>query len=45
MYGVDSIPRCLLVNGDTGLIVATTENLRGERLEPTLKKALAAKAK
>ena len=41
MYGVDSIPRCLLVNGDTGLIVATTENLRGDKLEPTLKRELA----
>ena len=40
MYGVDSIPRCLLVNGDTGLIVATTDALRGDQLEPTLKKEL-----
>ena len=45
MYGIRSIPRAFLVDGDTGRIVAEGNDLRGEKLEPTLKKALEEKAK
>jgi hypothetical protein len=44
-YGVNSIPRAYLVDGDTGLIVATGPSLRGASLEATLEKALGDKAK
>ncbi len=40
-YGIHAIPHALLVDGDTGLILA--DNLRGEALAPALEKALAAK--
>ena len=40
MYGVNSIPCCVMVNGDTGLIVAATDSLRGDALEATLKREL-----
>ena len=42
-FGVEGIPFVLLVDGDTGKILATEESLRGEALEPTIKKALEAK--
>lgn len=40
-YGVRSIPAPILVDGDTGKILATEAGLRGEALEPTIQKALA----
>jgi len=43
LYTVDSIPRAFLVDGDTGEIVATGSNLRGERLRETVRAALAKK--
>jgi peroxiredoxin len=43
LYGVDSIPRAYLVDGDTGEIVATGSSLRGETLEATLAAALGKK--
>jgi thiol-disulfide isomerase/thioredoxin len=43
MYSVDSIPRAYLVDGDTGKILAEGNNLRGEALDGTISKALAAK--
>ena len=45
MYGIRSIPRAFLVDGDTGRILAEGNDLRGDKLEPTLKKALAEKSK
>jgi thiol-disulfide isomerase/thioredoxin len=44
-YDVRSIPAAFLVDGDTGVIVATGNDLRGEQLEGTLEKALAKKKK
>lgn len=44
LYGVDSIPRAYLVDGDTGKILATGNDLRGERLLQTIEKALTAKS-
>ena len=43
LYGIRSIPRMLLVNGSTGVILAD-EGLRGEQLAPAIEKALAAVA-
>ena len=40
-YGVHSIPSCWLIDGDTGRVVATTTNLRGEALRGTVQQALA----
>ena len=39
-YGIESIPHAYLVDGDTGLILAEGDALRGESLEGTLKSAL-----
>ncbi len=41
LYGVTSIPTAYLVDGDTGKVIANGEDLMGERLLPTLEKALA----
>jgi thiol-disulfide isomerase/thioredoxin len=41
MYGIDSIPHPILVDGTTGKIVADGNALRGEVLEDTIAKALA----
>jgi thiol-disulfide isomerase/thioredoxin len=43
LYGVDSIPHALLVDGSTGTILAMGNELRGEGLEKAVKKALAKK--
>jgi peroxiredoxin len=40
-YYIESIPHPFLVDGDTGLIVAEGETLRGEKLDGTIEKALA----
>ena len=42
LYGITAIPRMLLVDGDTGVILADT---RGERIAPDIEKALAGKKK
>jgi peroxiredoxin len=42
-YDVHSIPRPILVDGDTGVIVAEGKNARGSRLAPSIEKALAKK--
>ncbi len=42
-YGIDSIPRAFLVDGDTGEILATGNSLRGTELSRTVEKALARK--
>ena len=39
-YAIESIPHAFLVDGDTGLIIAEGDALRGESLEGTLKAAL-----
>jgi len=39
-YEVDSIPRAFLVDGDTGNIVATGAELKGDELEKTVEKQL-----
>ena len=44
-YGVQSIPRPLLVDGDTGVILADGPAARAHNLGPAIEKALAAKAK
>jgi thiol-disulfide isomerase/thioredoxin len=43
LYVVQSIPAAFLVDGDTGEVVASGNDLRGEALVPTLEKALAKK--
>jgi len=40
-YNVNGIPACWLVDGDTGRILATSVDLRGEALRETVAKALA----
>jgi len=40
-YGVEAIPFCLLVDGDTGKIIETVRALRGDALDQTLSKVLA----
>jgi len=42
LYGIRAIPHMLLVDGDTGLIVAN-KDIRGEALAPEIQKALAAR--
>lgn len=42
LYGVRSIPHMILVDGDTGLILAN-KDIRGEALAPAIEKALAAR--
>ena len=44
-YGIRSIPRALLVDGDTGMIVAEGPSARGQKLGPAIEKALAGKKK
>ena len=44
MYGVDSIPRAYLVDGDTGKIIAIGDNLRGPALDGVISKAVATKS-
>ena len=44
-YGVHSIPMALLVDGDSGIILAEGDEARGPALAPAIKKALAAKQK
>jgi hypothetical protein len=44
LYGVDSIPRAILVDGDTGEILADGNTLRGPQLSTTIQKALAKKS-
>ena len=44
-YGVQAIPCPVLVDGDTGKIIATDEGALGENLDKALETALAAKAK
>lgn len=43
LYGINSIPRMILVNGSTGVILAD-DGLRGDKLAPAIEKALAAVA-
>jgi len=42
-YGIRSIPRPILVDGDTGLIIAEGHEARGSHLSPSIEKALAKK--
>jgi peroxiredoxin len=42
LYGVKAIPHMLLVDGDTGLILAN-QDIRGEQLAPAIEKGLAGK--
>lgn len=44
MYGIESIPHPLLIDGDTGKILAEGGSLRGDALTKTLDDALAARA-
>ena len=44
-YGIDSIPRPILVDGDTGLVVAEGDAIRGQDLAKAVEKALSAKTK
>jgi thiol-disulfide isomerase/thioredoxin len=45
LYGIQSIPAAFLVDGDTGIVIASGNALRGENLAKTLDDALAVKAK
>ena len=42
-YGIHSIPRPILVDGDTGLIIAEGHDARGPRLAPSIEKTLTGK--
>ncbi|MBU6412375.1 MAG: TlpA family protein disulfide reductase [Planctomycetes bacterium] len=44
-YAIDSIPAVFLVDGDTGKILATASDLRGDKLAKSVEAALAAKKK
>jgi thiol-disulfide isomerase/thioredoxin len=44
LYSVDSIPQAFLVDGTTGRILVEGEDLRGEKLEPAIAKALGIKS-
>jgi len=44
-YGVESIPQPILVDGDTGIILAEGGDARGPRLAKEIQKALATKKK
>ncbi|MBL9120474.1 MAG: TlpA family protein disulfide reductase [Phycisphaerae bacterium] len=44
-YGIYSIPQAFLVDGDTGLVIATGKDVRGEKLSETIEKALEGKTK
>lgn len=44
-YGIHSIPRPILVDGDTGMVLAEGPDARASRLVPAIEKALAAKKK
>ena len=44
-YGIHSIPRPILVDGDTGMVVAEGSDARGAKLDATIEKALAGKKK
>ena len=44
-YSIHSIPRPILVDGDTGVILAEGQDARGSHLAPSIAKALAAKKK
>jgi hypothetical protein len=41
-YGIRAIPRMILVDGDTGVVIAD-DTLRGEKLAPAIEAALAEK--
>ncbi len=43
-YGIDSIPRAFLVDGDTGEVLAGGDAIRGEALGPAIEAALKKKA-
>ncbi len=45
LYGIHSIPRPILVDGNTGTIIAEGPDARGHKLEAEVEKALAAKKK
>lgn len=44
-YGIRAIPHAVLVDGDTGLILADSDGARGEKLGEAIEDALAAKKK
>jgi len=44
-YGIRSIPRAILVDGDTGIILAEGKDARGHHLAAAIEKALAEKKK
>jgi peroxiredoxin len=44
-YGIRSIPRPILVDGDTGIVLAEGPTARSSNLAPAIEKALAAKQK
>jgi thiol-disulfide isomerase/thioredoxin len=43
-YGIESIPRAMLVDGDTGEILADGDSIRGDGLAPAIEAALQKKA-
>jgi peroxiredoxin len=45
MYGINSIPAAFLVDGDTGIILASGNSLRGPNLEKSFQEAIEKKGK
>ncbi|MES2598001.1 MAG: redoxin domain-containing protein [Verrucomicrobiota bacterium] len=45
MYGVRGIPACFLVDGNTGNLIASENDLRGSRLRETVERAIASLGK
>jgi peroxiredoxin len=41
LYGVNNLPACWLIDGDTGLVVAGASELQGAALRPTIERCLA----
>jgi thiol-disulfide isomerase/thioredoxin len=44
-YGINSIPRPILVDGDSGVVLAVGTDVRGSKLAQTVQKSLAGKAR
>jgi peroxiredoxin len=44
LYKVEYIPHAFIVDGDTGIVIADGDSIRGEKLAPAIQQAIAAKA-
>ena len=43
LFVVEYLPQGFLIDGDTGVVLATIDSLRGDKLAPTIERALAIK--